>query len=945
MYKLRKVCYIVLLFFCSNFIAAHSQEIYILDTMYPVHNLKPHIQILEDSIGHLSKEDMLNFPPAAFKQIDQFETPLKASSVYWSKLQITSETDVNNWLLVFEHRHYSSGGWGRGNGKVDVYAFRENKLIWHKKTGSSYPAREKEIQKRWNSNRTLFSIASMDTVQLVIRVEANDFRIPPQLNLTIRHPSFQYYQPLYNKYTFLNKFLLGVIFITLFYHLLLFLYLRQKVYLWFSIWLLMTFVTITINIDVGILHEFILPDYPDTVLPMWLLSANCVWFVFWFFGRSFVKTRVKYPVIDKAILVLASILFIELIVNIILLSSNPGLGSPNPSVHFMILSLLTFAGLILALILSFKKDKLARYFGLGAVIATLAPMIGGLWVRGIIGLPFDPFVWGVFLQVLVYSFGLAYRQQLKEKAFIRTQNDLLQAERSAMEVKRMKDLDEMKSRFFTNISHEFRTPLTLIQGPLQQVSRDATGRVVLDQDKYDMIMRNSTRLQALVDQLLELSRIETGYIGFSYTKANLYQFLSTVASDFKYLAENKKIDITINLENENTDAIYDKEKLQIILVNLLSNCMKYTPEKGSVSLYAKCSEAYIHLEITNSGKPLSQYQVEKIFDRFYRAESNEVKGTGIGLALTKELIEVLNGKISVTSDGQKGTTFKIKLPAAAELLPPSTDSSTNLTRDHVEKYGTSWVEDSVINEGSKKILVVEDNKDLQDYIKSILQCDYDVFTANDGIIGLEKAVNILPDVIVSDIMMPGMDGNELCLKLKSNIKTSHIPIILLTAKAGKRNKLDGLIQGADAYMTKPFDAEELLVRINNLITSKENMIIHLEDLKENNKRNLIPKSIEQDFLRKVKAIVQEHLGDEKFTVEILATQVGFSRSQLHRKLKAITGKSANYIIREYRLLEANEILKARKMTVSETAYAVGYSNLSYFTKSFKEKFGYLPSEI
>ena len=353
---------------------------------------------------------------------------------------------------------------------------------------------------------------------------------------------------------------------------------------------------------------------------------------------------------------------------------------------------------------------------------------------------------------------------------------------------------------------------------------------------------------------------------------------------------------------------------------------------------------------------MTKEEVKHIFDRFYRVEGFEETGSGIGLALTKEMVDLHNGQISVNSRINEGTTFKVRLPYTLKSLPQdivvvSPHQTIEYSETTLEDVFSENILESLPRNGQSishnlsVALVVEDNEDLRMYISEILQDRYKILFAEDGMKGERMALEHIPDIILSDVMMPKKDGYAMCHDLKTNQKTSHIPLIMLTAKAGQDNKIEGLTQGADVYLTKPFNADELLLHIKNLIDAKKNLWAHFKSLDFSIIDDLDVASIDDKFLQKVVSVIKSNLDNEQFSVENLAGQVGFSRAQLHRKIKALTNKSANQLIVEIRLNEARRMLEKKLGSVSEIAYSVGYSNLSYFTKSFKEKFGLLPSKI
>jgi signal transduction histidine kinase/DNA-binding response OmpR family regulator len=953
-------------FFLGLVTSLGAQNIYEIDTRYPVHPLDDYLLILEDSLHEYSldrivEDTALNFRiySEVLSEKGDVRWNLNAESVYWGKLSFTSNNDIHNWFLQFEENPQAIGGWMRGNGKVDLYGYKDGYKIFYKKSGVDYPTDEKEIKKGWNLNRFNLSLSKEEVYTIYIRVEGSSFGFPPFFDLVLRQPGFENYFPAYDSDTFLIKVLFGVIFLALLYHFLLLIYLRHKVYFWFSLWLFFSLITIMMSVDVGLISEYFMGNYPKLRLPLWTISSNSIWFTFWFFGRAYVNTKVNYPKLDKIILGLSAFLLLELIGFLILYSIDQSVTEDQDyDFHYLFLSLTTFSGIFISIYLATRKDKLAQYFGVGAFFATLAPALGGLWVNGIIQLPFDPFIWGVLFQVIAYSFGLVYRRQQEEIAYQLAQKEVLQAEKDKVEMQRIKTLDEVKTKFFSNISHEFRTPISLIMGHLTRAvnsgaSEEVGGEISIPFKSYETIDRNAQRLKYLVDQLLDLSRLESGAMQLTLTQGGLINFIRTLVYSFENLAEKKNLHFNTIFPEEVDGAFYDKDKLEKIIVNLLSNAIKYTPESGGVSTMVEVRNEQISIDIRDTGNGLNKDEISKIFDRFYRVEGTEEMGTGIGLALTKELVDLYCGIINVDSTVGKGTSFKVFLPYTLEKLGV------------VEPFGMETVEaieigkvvyNSEKNENGINLetqvdgqlptaLVVEDNTDLRDFITESINDQYQVISAANGSQGIKLACDHIPDIIISDVMMPGINGYELCQTLKSDQKTSHIPIILLTAKAGHDNKLEGLDRGADAYVTKPFDTKELIIRMKNLVEYRKRMweklkssgLAHLSDLELT--------SIDDQFLQSVHTIIRENMDNESFSVEDLAKNVGFSRSQLHRKIKALINKSSNQLIREIRLAHAKELLMSKSATVSEVAYAVGYSNLSYFSKSFKEVYGCLPSEV
>ncbi|HKK77858.1 MAG TPA: ATP-binding protein [Saprospiraceae bacterium] len=941
------------LFFLSTSLCL-GQQTYVLDTQYPVHDLQSELRVAVDSLDNFSPEQLLSDSTITFSDRSQFPRLLDNEFTYWGKIQLLVKGEVEGWTLQLEDRYIGVPAWGKSNGKVDVYVYLDEERLVHKKTGVEYPKRERDPAAHWTLNQiSLADLPEGKPINLLIRIEGNSLGYPPYFNLSARDADHRYYHQLFAPMNAFNLFMFGITFITFLYHFLQFLYLRERVFLWFSVWSFFT--TLTMAMTAGL----VIGAFTQFRFPFWLLIANSIVYTFWFFGRAFIGTQKKYPVLDKLILGLAFFILAEIILMVLyVLLFDPPVFATRVGVHYLFLNGYTIINVVLAIVLLFKKDPFARYFGFGALAGSAALVLGIFWAMGLIRINFDPFALALFLQVIIYSFGIAYRRQVLTQ---QAQLEKLEAQKTRIEMKRIKDLDEIKTRFFANISHEFRTPLALISGPLEQARQKAlkeeqSDSVSVEKRSFDIIKKNTHRLNNLVNQLLELSKLESGRIFLSLQRGGLISFIRSILFSFESMAEQKNINLVINLPEENYQAFYDKDKLEKILSNILSNAFKYTPPGGTITTIVDVDERYLSIEVSDTGKGIAREDIKHIFERFYRVEGTEEKGSGIGLALTKELVELHQGLINVESRKDRGTTFKIKLPITLKGLPESNRISTEEQEiERSERRSTLFEPVIPTPAGSVQtknqaehlpvVLLVEDNVDLQYFISEILEPHYQILTASDGEQGERMAIEHVPDLIISDVMMPKKDGYEMCSSLKRNTKTSHIPIIMLTAKARQEDKIEGLLQGVDSYLVKPFDGNELLLQIKNLVEAREKIWSHFKSMDMLLTDDLEVHSLEDQFIQEVFKTIKANLDNEQFGVEDLVRSLGFSRSQLHRKLKALIGKSANQLIVEIRLNEAHRMLKQKAGTVTEVAFSVGYSNLSYFSKSFKNKFGMLPSKV
>lgn len=531
-------------------------------------------------------------------------------------------------------------------------------------------------------------------------------------------------------------------------------------------------------------------------------------------------------------------------------------------------------------------------------------------------------------------------------------------EEEQKESKRLAELDTIKSNFFANISHEFRTPLTLMLGYIEKLKKSGNG--YNDNEAIAILGRNTKRVLHLVNQLLDLSKIEAGTLELNYSKYQFSNVVKYIAAQFTSLAEMKNINLIVNCEDE-IELFIDLEKMEMVINNLLSNAIKFTPENGKVVVQLlKCltdkkyENGYVLLSVSDTGPGISIEEQQRIFDRFYQANTSVTRryeGTGIGLSISKEIAHLHHGHIQVDSEPGNGSTFILKIPMGKNHLGDVQDTLTDFVATNGQDTGKlknpqTRDADHPGNDGSKPyILIVEDNEDLRKYLEDNLRQFYQIKLAENGKIGYEMAIETIPELIVSDLMMPEMDGYTLCEKIKTDEHTSHIPFVLLTAKSDKTTKIDSLNIGADDYLLKPFDFEELHARINNLIKSREKLVEKYTRQLYLNPKVTNAQSMDEKFLAKIAATLEKQYKDSSFSVQVFAQELAVSEVQLFRKLKALTKHSPNEVIRNYRLQKAADLLQQNAGNVTEIAFDVGFNSLSYFAKCFKEKVGCSPKEF
>jgi len=599
---------------------------------------------------------------------------------------------------------------------------------------------------------------------------------------------------------------------------------------------------------------------------------------------------------------------------------------------------------------------------------------------------------GAFLLILVLVTILFIRNrkiQSEHKIFVREQKLLHDLELKKVESDKLKELDQLKSQFFANVSHEFRTPLTLILSPAEKLLSKVTDENL--RNELLIIHRYARRLRRLINQLLNLSKLEAGKLKLNAKKENIVKLLRGFTQSFESLAKQRQIKLFFNTQREELIGFVDRNKLEIIINNLLSNAFKFTPEEGRIEIAVShwplavgendtklianskkptaSNGQWAEIKISDTGSGIPPEHIDQIFERFYLVEDPnnfQHEGTGIGLALAKELIELHQGEIRVESKVNEGATFTVILPLyvsdqtsedieqteSYDILEDLTGEPIDTTFQYQKlekKFEIKETEDEL---SKPVLLIVEDNPDLRAHICYHLSENYNILEARDGEEGITEAIANIPDLIISDVMMPKMDGYELSKKLKTDERTSHIPVILLTARASKESRIEGLETGADDFITKPFDMDELLIRVKNLIEQRKHLSEVLEKkVQKSHGFQLIDfedsgiTSMDEQFLEKIFAVLKKHHTDPEFSVETFCKLIGLSRIQLHRKIKALARLTTSEFIRTYRLNRAAQMLKEQSGTIAEIAYDVGFSSPSYFTECFRKQFGKPPTEF
>ncbi|WP_406685169.1 response regulator [Seonamhaeicola sp. MEBiC1930] len=572
------------------------------------------------------------------------------------------------------------------------------------------------------------------------------------------------------------------------------------------------------------------------------------------------------------------------------------------------------------------------------------------------------FIYGILFLTSIYLLNYLTQNRIKEKQLIK--NERLQRQQKD-------ELNKKKIQFFTNISHEFRTPLTLIMNPLKDIINNKELNLPQNiKNKHAIINKNTDRLYRLINELMDFRKLELNKMNVRAIKINLIDFTKNIVSYFKEEANNKNILLTVDTDNPDLMVWADNKMLEKIIFNLLSNAIKITPEGGAINIDLLSTEFLYNLPLVNKDEPvkaveiiisdtgpgLEKDEISKIFERFYQAEKQSKTyfgGTGIGLEVVQSFVKLHKGEIEVLSEVGLGTSFKILLPTGNNhfnddqiILDESTEFLKNDDFSFAPSVNIVQQEDEDLEMTKQHtVLIVEDNVELREYLKLELTNQYKVLIASNGSDGLKIAKETFPDVIITDVVMPEIDGMEFCKQIKSNISTSHIPVLMLTAKAKVEDRIEGIETGADAYMVKPFNIRLLKLRLAQLITSRQLIFNKYFSVISELPEDVNSTPLDKEFIENVLNHINENIGDPNLNVETLASQLNLSRSQFYRKIKALTNQTASEFLRNIRLKKAKQILEMGETNISKVCYSIGFSSHSYFTKCFKNYFGILPTEV
>jgi signal transduction histidine kinase/DNA-binding response OmpR family regulator len=913
---------------------------YSIEESASVSTLTEHLEIFHDKTGDLTFENIKN-TSSIFSPLSSWTTDFLPEEIYWGKIELTNDLSDNNdyleWVLHFSLIFTD----------IQICVVDSEGLVKNYRTGFFVPTHQKSFAPTSKQNIVKIQIPIGETVTFYFRTENKRKFIAPKFDLTLQH-SVSYHSAL-QKEKQQNGMYFGFVVMMLVYNFFLFLYARDKAYLYYSIYILgITFFSMYNSGDLAdYIRDWFLYEKPQLIY-FFKPFAYITFMGYLTFVRSFLDLKTLLPRWDKIFKIFSHLTIPVIFIDYYLMwYSNFSYNIADiPAVFY------AFAFLILCfsvLIPIYKtKDRKGLYIIAGFSLMGLG-LLATIWMR-LQSVDFSVvyFRIGTIFEIIIFSLGMAYRQKEvedeKRKGDFELEKSKILQDIEHQESERLKELNNLKSRLYTNITHEFRTPLAVIMGMTEGIKGHDKAK--------EMIQRNSNNLLRLINQILDLSKAESGNLKMDLIQGDIINFLQYLTESFHSMANAKNIQLTFYSEEKEIIMDFDEQKIQHIVYNLLSNAIKYTPEKGKIVFHVKKEREMLCLKVKDNGQGIAAKDQPYIFDRFYKVDHSSVgkiDGVGIGLALTKELVEFLKGEIFLESELGEGSEFIVYLPINrsekmdVNFLEPIKEERQSNEKELTRKFDAELVDLNFDKNEIPQLLLVEDNEDVITYIKSCIDEDYEIEVARDGQEGIEKAFELIPDIIISDLMMPKKNGFEVCKTLKQDEKTSHIPIILLTAKATQEDKIEGLETGADAYMMKPFQKKELKIRIKKLI---ENRVT----LQAKYKGNLtaISKNTtnsEDEFFQKVIQILKKELDNPSFSVAELSKEMHLSSTQMYRKLKALTGLPPSKFIRRFRLQNSLELLQNSSMNIAEIAYEVGFSDPNYFSRAFSEEFGKPPSEI
>ncbi|MCB0563312.1 MAG: response regulator [Phaeodactylibacter sp.] len=947
-----------------------SGQAFEIDSLKPLYHLTEEIEVLEGSANSLSIEEVITSGTAGrFTPLSSVSSHFVTGEYYWARTRIANrlkpESGQSGWVIHF----------APSLTYIDAYIVQSGQVSSRHHTGFFRPYYEKEFRPRIQPNLIKITLEPGEMATLYFKARAERKAMPPEFWVEIL-PADVFWSQLGKEY-WSNGLFLGFVLMMLLYNLILSFFVRDKAHFFYSLYLI-TIIGYQLYAS-RLLADWLAPrifiGHPQYLYFFKLVAygglVSYLGFIWSFLGLDSLLPR--WARLFRWLMILAVPVLLTDAFLIWYSNYSPDIADWTTLPFTLVFLILTF----LFVRPLYRTGNRKGYFvvagilfmGLGilfTVIERLQSIEYGLIYFKI----------GSVLEIVAFALGLAYSRRMeaqeRQLAEFELEKSRLLQEKEHAEAKRLKDMADLKSLLYANITHEFRTPLTVIMGMAAEIEGHGHIRRI--------IHRNGNNMLRLVNQLLALSKLESGQMDLELIQANIIAYLQYLAESFHSLASTKHIRLAFYSEVNELMMDFDEEKIQYVAYNLLSNAIKFTPEYGKVTFHTReerqDGQSFLQIIVQDNGVGISKEQRPFIFDRFFtgggsfplspsreegsqmpansepsalpreKAEKNPVpQSTGIGLALVKELVELMGGAILVESEVGIGSKFIIRIPVRrnAQLKNYSRQDYWGFQVTHQEEDGQN---EPITHDAEMPILLlVEDNPDVVAYIRTILETDYNIYFARNGREGLALAVEQVPDIIISDVMMPEMDGFELCNRLKQDERTSHIPIILLTARAADEDKVAGLQRGADAYLTKPFNKEELLVRIEKLIERQLQLQKHFSAGLPEEVEQEEEVALENAFLQKLKALVESDISNQGLTITGLCEAAHLSHTQVYRKLKALTKKTPSQFIRSIRLEKAMELLNSTDLNISQIAYEVGFNDPNYFSRSFLQEFGTTPSSV
>lgn len=899
------------------------------------YRLVNYVEFLIDSSDALTIEEVTR--PAfqnAFRPYYSNKNERFTNRWYWGKVSVSSQLSAvsgnTQWVFSFPTNWTT----------LDIYTPNDNGGWTREPNGTFLALGKKHFRPTAKANFTQLSIPNGASKTIYFRGKGERRADPLSFNIYVQSAEFFYDKLSWARVG--NAIFIGFLGMMFLYNLFVYFFGRDRSFIYYCGYLLMMILYAAYSNDdlVDWFSGWLFTEHPQ-YYGFFKLSIFAGLTFYLAFIREFLHLDTLLPAWERYLkpLTYLGILLMALHVVVALYSNFSHVLEDRISVPYIAL---VIGSCMLLLYPLFKTGDKRAYFIFAGIAAISIGAILTILSR-VVFPPFSIFYLklGVIIEVLTFSLGLAYRQkkqvQEKERADFALRENKLILEKQEMEADRQRELTEFKTRFFTNITHELRTPLTVIMGMIEQIKDHPKEK--------ELLRRNGKNLLELINQLLELSKLDAGQVSLTLTHGDIIPYLRYLTESFHSAAERKNIRFMFYAEEQSLLMDFDEGKLLQIINNLLANALKFTPERGQIIVHAsKLSLEHgdlLKVVVKDDGIGIAPEHVDRVFDRFYQVETkdkNTAAGSGVGLALTRELVEMMQGEITLSSRVGKGTEFVVNLPIKTNLKPAE-------PAPLAEVLSTNNGDDT----DRPEILIVEDNKDIIVYLETLLAQHYILHRATNGTEGIALALELVPDIILSDVMMPGKNGYEVCNTLKADERTSHIPIILLTAKDTQEARIEGLRYGADAYLTKPFNQEELAVRIDRLIDVRRQLQLRYQNNAETRDNGSalgladVPK--EDPLIAKLHGLLQDHLDDSHFGVSELAAAANLSPTQLYRKIKAVTGKTPSRFMRSYRLNRAVELLRAGQLNISEIAYTVGFADPSYFSRTFQEEFRSSPSDF